>query len=200
MNGQLQLVRQRGVGERVRAGVGHRTRHVAHCVVDHTMLFVHRVGVRGFAHGLDAATLVDGNVHHDGATLHGFDHRFGYHDWCACTCNQHRTNHQIGVQHAAFDRAAIRRQRHDATLFDLVDEPQAIQVLVQQHHFGFHARSDASGVPTHVACADHHHLGRTYTWCSTHQHTSTAVRALQVVRTSLSSKTTGNFTHRCQER
>ena len=166
----------------------------------HAMFFEHWLGVGGFAHRFDAATLVDGNIHHDRTTLHGLDHCFAHHHWRPRTRHEHCTNHQVGIQHTAFDGTTIRSQRHDATLFNLVDEAQAIQIFVEQHHFGFHAGCDACRIPTHVARTDDHHFGGPHTGRATHQHAATAIRALQIMCTSLRGKTASNFTHRRQER
>src|SRR5205807_2429002 len=68
--GHVHDVGQGGVGERVGGGVGNGARHVADGVVDHTVAFVHGVGVGRLVRRLDAAALVDGDVDDDGPLPH----------------------------------------------------------------------------------------------------------------------------------
>src|SRR5258705_542389 len=51
--------------------------------------------------------------------------------------------------------AAVARESDDATLVDLIDPAQPIEVLVEQEHLGFHALRDPCRVPTDVARTEH---------------------------------------------
>src|SRR3546814_7911870 len=63
----------------------------------------------------------------------------------------------------------------DAALVDLVDEPQAIEVLVEQVHLGLHARRDPRGAPADVAGTHHHYAPRLHPGRAAEQHAATAL-------------------------
>ena len=94
---------------------------------------------------------------------------------------------------------AVRRRRHDPSAMDLVDEAQPVEVLVDQDDLGLHARGDPRRVPADVAGAEHDDLGRTYTWCPTHQYTSSAVVPFEVVRAHLRCEAAGDLAHWCEQ-
>src|SRR4051794_3446735 len=81
--GELEDVRKGGVGEGVRGRVGYGARHVSEGVVQDAVLDVHRIVVGGLVSGLDAATLIDGDVYHHRPRLHARHHVGRHHHWSA---------------------------------------------------------------------------------------------------------------------
>src|ERR1019366_9263557 len=93
---QFQQVREGGVGQRQSGRVGHGGRHVRYAIVQHAIDEVDGLGVRGGVRGLEAAALVDGNIHHHGAAPHSGDHLAAHQPWRGGAGNQHGAHHQIG--------------------------------------------------------------------------------------------------------
>ncbi len=83
---------------------------------------------------------------------------------------------------------------------DLVDPAQAIKVLVEQDHLGFHALGDPRGVPPDVAGAQHHHARRPHARGAAKQHAASAMGAFEEVRTDLGGHASGDFAHRRKQR
>ena len=114
--------------------------------------------------------------------------------------HEHGADHEVGVGHAALDRAAVRRQRHDPAPVDLVDPAQPVEVLVEQHDLGLHAGGDPRRVPADVAGAEHDDLGRAHAGRAAHQHAPAAVVALEEVGAHLRGEPAGDLAHRRQQR
>ena len=100
----------------------------------------------------------------------------------------------------ALDRAAVRRQRHDPALVDLVDPAQPVEVLVDQHDLGLHAGRDPRRVPPDVAGAEHDDAGRPHARRAAHQHAASAVVTLEEVGAHLRRQPSGDLAHRRQQR
>ena len=108
----------------------HRAGHVRHAVEHRVVDPVGGIGVRGRVRVLEAAALVDGDVHqhragqHPGHQLVGDQHRrLGPGD-------QHRPDHQVGVDHRALDLVRVRGDRLAVSLVDRVGAAQPGDVLV----------------------------------------------------------------------
>ena len=112
--GEREDERQRGVVERIGRGARHRARHVRHAVMHHTVDYVGRVGVRRRARGLEAAALVDRDVHHDRALLHLLHHLPADELRRGRARNEHRADHEVGRKTWLLDRVAARMHRDHA--------------------------------------------------------------------------------------
>ena len=99
--------------------------------------------------------LVDRAVDDHRARSHRRDHVVGDEHRRAPARHQHGADDEVGVAHGAGDRGPVARERLDAALVDLVDPAEAIDVLVEQQHLGFHALRDPRRVPADVAGAEH---------------------------------------------
>ena len=128
------------------------------------------------------------------------DHLLGDHHRRPAAGDEHRADHEVGVGDGALDRAAVRRQRHDAAAVDLVDPAQAVEVLVDEHDLGLHAGGDPRRVPADVAGAEHHDLRRAHARRAAQQHAAPAVVALEEVGADLGGQPAGDLAHRRQQR
>ena len=82
---------------------------------------------------------------------------------------------------------------------DLVDPPQAVEVLVEQHHLGLHAGRDPGCVPADVAGTEHDDFRGTHAGRSAHQDAAPSVVPFQVVGARLRRQASGDLAHRGQE-
>ena len=196
VHGYLQLVRERGVGERVRAGVRNGTGHVADAVVNDAVKVVDGVVVGGLVDGLDAAALIDGHVDDDGSRPHVADHLLADDDRRPSASDEHSADHEIGIGQVALDRATVRRERDDPPLLDLVHPAQPIEVLVEQHDLGLHPGRDPRRVPSDVAGAENNDLGRTDAGSTSHQDAASTVVTFEEVGAHLRREPAGDLAHR----
>src|SRR5205807_5521675 len=111
----------------------------AHRVVDDVVDHICGVGVNGLMGRLDAAALVDGNVDDHRAAAHPSHHVLGDENGRPATGNEHGADDQVGVGDGTLDRTAVGGLGDDPALVDLVDEAQAVEVLVQERDLGLHA-------------------------------------------------------------
>ncbi len=197
--GHLHDVGQGGVGEGVGRRVGHGPGHVADGVVEHVVDDVDGVGVGGLPGGGDASALVNGNVDDDGAPLHAPHHVVGDHHRRPSAGHQHRPDDEVGLGHRPLHRAPVGGQGHDPALVDLVDPPQAVEVLVEEDDLGLHALGDPGRVPPHVARAQHHHPGRAHAGGAAQQHPPPALLPLEEVGADLGGHAPRHLAHGGEE-
>ena len=197
---ELDEIREGCVRERVGRRVRHRARDVADRVVDDVVTHVDGIGVGRLADALHAAALVDGHVDEDRPGPHGLDHVVGDEGRRVPTGNEYRADEQVGIGDRPFDCALVGRERQDPALVDLVDPAQPVDVLVEQHDLGFHARGDPRRVPSDVPGAEHHHPSRSHPRCAPEQDAPTAARLLQVMGARLGGHAAGDLAHRGEER
>ena len=164
------------------------------------MQVVDRVVVRGLMDCLDAATLIDGNVNNDSAWLHAAHHVFAHDNRSAAARHEHCADHQVGICDVALDCAAVRGQGDHTTFLDLIDPAKAVDVLVEQHDLGLHARCDPRRVPAHVAGPEYHDFGWSNAGCATQQHAAATVVSLEIMGSQLRRQAAGYFAHRRQQR
>ena len=191
---------ERGVGQRIGRGIRHGAWHVPHGVVNDAVQFVRRVGMAGLPCGGDAAALIDGNVHDDRAFFHRADHRFADDDRRPSTGDEYRTDHQIGISNRTFYCALVRCQRDDSAALNLIDEAQAVEVLVEQQHLGLHARGNPCGIPPHVSRAQNNHARRPHPGGASHEDPSAAAVAFQKLGPHLWRQSSRHLTHRGEQR
>ena len=99
-----------------------------------------------------------------------------------------------------FDGETGARQRHDPPAVDLVDEPQPVDVAVEQQHLRLHPLRDPRGVPPDVPCAQHHDPRGSHPGCAAEQDPASAVLALEEVRTDLGRHPPRDLAHRGEQR
>ncbi len=148
--------------------------------------------------GLDAPTLVDGDVDDHRTRAHPTDHRLTHHDRGSQTGDEHRPDHQVGLSHRALDRPSVRRERDDAAAVDLVDEAQPVEVLVEEHDLGLHARCDPRRVPADVPGAEDNDASGPHSRSASEQHPPAAVLTLEVVGAGLGREPSCDLAHRCE--
>ena len=150
--------------------------------------------------GLEAAALIDGDVH---------QHRTGTHELQLFARDQlrrrgardqHRADHQIGVGQTLFDGVVGRIDRGQLVAVDLVEIFQAIQRAVEDGDVRIQAHRHARGVDADHAAADHQHFRRLHAGHAAQQHAGATLRFFQRVRAGLDRHASGHFAHRRQQR
>ena len=200
--GQCHSEGQGGVVEREGGGARHRAGHVGDAVVHHVVDDVGRIGVRGGAAGLEAAALVDGDVHH---------HRAGLHHACSISRVTSFGAAAPGTSTAPITRSALQTCCSMASLVGehacctrpaktVVELAQPVEVDVEHRDVGAQAHGHARGIGADDAAADHHDLGRRHARHAAQQHAAAALRLLQAVGAGLDRHAAGDFAHRRQQR
>ena len=101
--GQRTDIRQCRVGERERGSTGNGTRHVGNAVVNDAIHDKRRIRVRRRLAGLEAATLVDGDVDEHGARLHRSQHGPSHELRCGRAGDQHSAHDEVGIANQPLD-------------------------------------------------------------------------------------------------
>ena len=197
MVGKLQRVGHGRVGQRVGRGLGHRAGHVRHAVEQRVVHAERRVIMGGRPRILEAAALVDGDVHQNGARLHLCDKRIRYQPGRFGAGHQDGADHQVGTLDGAFQLVRRRVASLDVAGELRVKQPKLVDVDVEDHHAGPHAAGDPGGVVASRAGADHHDVGGLDPRHPAHQHTAAALGPHQVVSPDLGGQPSGDFAHRC---
>ena len=107
---------QRRIVERLRRGHGHCPRHVRHAIMDNVIDLEGRLFMRGRPRGLEAAALIDRDIHQNRTALHAGKHVAGDELRRAGAGNQHRADHHVGAEHFGLDAFHGRGERAHATL------------------------------------------------------------------------------------
>ncbi len=183
--GQLDGVRQRHVGERVRRRVRDGPGHVGDAVEDGVVHAVRRLGVRGRARVLEAAALVDRDVDEDRAGLHPRDEVVAHEHRRLRAGHQDGTDHHVCVDDRALHLVRIGRDRLQVALVDPVDLAQLVDVAVEQQHLGLHAERDRRRVHARDAGPDDHHLRGVHAGDTAHQHAAAALGPHEALRSHL---------------
>lgn len=126
---ELQCVRKSCRRERQRGRSGICARHVRHAIVNDTMLFEHRIRMRGRPRGFDRAALVDADVHDYRAGLHTLHHFFRDHDGRPSTSEEHGSHDEIRILQTLGDSAWLRDMESDGCgklVFDLLEPFDAL--------------------------------------------------------------------------
>ena len=101
--GQGQREWQGCVGQGLSGRAGHGAWHVGHAVVDDAAHREGGVGVSGGLRGLEAATLVDGDVDNHRAGPHASEHVAGHQVGCPSPLDEHGADHHVGVVHRGLE-------------------------------------------------------------------------------------------------
>ena len=125
--GELDRVRKSGIRERPGGGVRHRARHVRHAVELRVVDGEGRIVVGGRVGVLEAATLVDGDIHQHRSGLHLGDHVVGDELRGLGAGDEHRADHQIGLEDVLLHGEG---GAHD-TVYLVVEPPEGVAQLVE---------------------------------------------------------------------
>ena len=158
-----------------------------------------RVVVRGGLGVLEAATLIDGDIHQDSARLHLRDSGIRDELGCLGAGHQHRADHQIGLLDRGLQFQPRRIAGLDGAAVLGVDLAQRVDVQVEDSDMGAHAPRDGSGVVAGHAAADHHDSGGCDTGNAAHEHAAAALGAHQVISADVRREAAGDLTHRRQQ-
>ena len=174
-------VRPRRVGQGMGRGPGHDRRHVRHAVVQDVLRHEGRRMMRGGPARLDAAALVDRDVHHHRARLHRPHHLARDHDRAPGPGHVDRADQDVGEGHGLPDVRRVRHHHHDVAAdaqvgLDLL-EPAQIHV----EHVDAGPEAEERPGRRHAECAraqEHHFRGR-HPGHARQQHPLAAMVALQ---------------------
>ena len=89
--------------------------------------------------------------------------------WRFRPVDEHRTDDEIGLEHAALDLIGARRDRLQVALIDRIGRTQARHIQIQQQHLGLHSQCDGGRVLSSDPGADHDNVAGVHTWCATEQ-------------------------------
>ena len=156
--------------------------------------------MRGGVGVLEAAALVDGDVHQHAARLH-LSHEVVRHQLGGRGAgDQHRADHQVGLG----DRALDRQLRGRDAVHPVAVAPEAhaelLQVDVEQRDVGAHPHRDVRGVLAGGPGAQHGHLCARNATDAAHQHPTATAGLEQRGRAHLGSETAGDLAHGVQQR
>ena len=191
---------QRRIGQGEGGGAGDRAGHVGHAVMHHAVLYIGRLRMRGGPAAFEAAALVDGDVHQDGARPHAADHLAGDQLGGRRAGDQHRADDQVGVQHLALDGFGGGEQGGGARAELQVEFLQPRQGAVDDHHAGLQPDRHARRVGAGYAAAQHHHAAGRHAGHAAEQHTRAALFLLQAMGADLHRHPAGDLAHRSQQR
>ncbi len=178
--GEPHDVREGGIGEGQRGGVGHGGGHICDAVVDDAVELVGGIAVGGRARGFNAAALVNGDVDDDGTFLHGGDHVAGD-DFGRCRAgNENAADDEVGLADCAGYVVGVGGEGVEATAEDIVELAEAVEAEVDEGDLGAHAESDFGGVGADDAATDDADVGWRDAGNSTEQETAAAAFLFEV--------------------
>ena len=149
---------------------------------------------------LEAAALVHGDVHEHGALLHLQDHLVGDDVRGLAARDQHRADHQIGLEHAVLDLVGGRDDRAHAVAVEVVHGAQSLDRGVQHGDVGAHADQLVHRIATGLARPDDGGLRRAHTGDPGQQQAAPAVGGQQRVRADGGGHAAGDLGHGREQR
>ena len=197
---QRQRERQRGIAQRLGGGARHGPRHVGDAVMHHAFLDIGRVGMAGRPAGLQAAALVDGDIHHHRALPHLLHHRPRHQLRRRGTRHQHRADHQVGLDHRRLDRRRGRIQRLNLAAEHDIQLLQPRQRAVEDRHMRPQPHRHHRRMRARNAAADDHHAPRRHPWHAAQQHARAALFLLQALGADMHAHPPRHLAHRRQQR
>ena len=153
----------------------------------------------GGAAGLDAATLVDGDVHDDRAGLHGGEHRLVDELGGPSAGDEDRADDEVGPLHHALDVARVGVEGLDLAAEDVLEVGHPRVVDVEDGHVGAHADGDGGRVGADDAAAEDGHAAATGAGDATEEDALTAVLLLEAGRAHLDGHPAGHLAHRAEQ-
>ncbi len=163
--------------------------------VDH----ISRVGVGGRVRCLEAAALIDRDIHDHRTLLHRLQHLPGDQFRCARAGDQNSADHDIGCENLLLDRLDRREARADPPPEQFVEFPQSRERSVQDADF----RAETNGHPRSVRAddpaANHHNPGRYDARYTAEQKASAACAPLQGVARRFDGKPSCHLAHRGEQ-
>ena len=148
----------------------------------HAVDHVRRVLVRRRVNGLDAATLVDGDVHDHCARMHLRDVLATHELRRLGARNEHGADQQIAGRDLLEDVLPVRVDELHVRRHHVREIAQAVEVHVEHHDLRAHAGGHLRGVDADDAAAEDHDLRRRDAGHAAEQHAATAVELLEVLR------------------
>ena len=187
------------VCESLRRGARECGGHVCDAIMRHVLLDENRIVMRGGARSFRAAALIDRDVHEDAALLHHAHHLAIDQLRRARAGHEHGADEQIHFGEHFEDVRAVRVERVRGVQGD-VEEPHALHVHVEDRHVRAEALRHARGVHARGAAADDDHFSRQHAGHPAEQHAATAEMFLEKISTHEHAHTSGDFTHRFEQR
>ena len=138
LGAEFRKIGKRRVGERVRGGMRNGGGHVRHAVVQHAIDEINRIGVGGGVRGLEASALIDGDVHHHRAWLHGLQHFAPHQSGSRRAGNQYRANHEIGIADSVAHGEDVGCQRDHLAAINVVQRAQPVEIAIDDDHVRAH--------------------------------------------------------------
>ena len=116
------------------------------------------------------------------------------------TRNQYRTDNQVDCGQFSLDIVGRRVEGLHILRKHVAQVTQARQVNISNQHFSTHTGCDDSCVSTYDTTTQNQYASGQYTRNATHQFAFTTLGFLQETGTLLNRHTSGNLTHRNQQR
>ena len=198
--GEFQQIGKGRVGEREGGGMRNGGGHVRNAIVEHVVDEVDGVGMGGGVGGFEAAALIDGDIHHDGAALHAGDHVAAHEFGGGGARNEHAADDQVGVLQGFRDGPGVGGEGDDEAVEDVVEFAQAVETAVDDGDVRAHADRDFGGIGADDAAAEDGHVRRRDAGDAAEQNAAAAVGTLQILRADLHGHASGDFAHGGEQR
>src|SRR5262245_725605 len=195
-----QNVGKRCVGQCVGRCDRHRAGHVGDAVVSDPVDLEDGIAVRGRMRGLEAATLIDRDVHQHSIALHQLELVATDDERRLRSVDQDRPDHQVGARQHLLDRKGRREDGRRTPAEGDVELAQLVDRDVEDEDVGLHPDCDERRVHPDGPSADDHHVRRRHARDSAEQDATAAKRLLEEERSGLRSDLARDLAHGCEQR
>ncbi len=168
--------------------------------MQHAIDEINRIGVRGGVRGLEASALIDGDIHHHRAGLHGLQHFAPHQLGRRRSWNQHRADHQIGIADGIAHREDVGCERDHLAAINVVQRAQAIEIAIDDGDVRAQTDGHLGRLMAHHAAAQDHDIGGRHAGNAAQQDAAAAVGPLQIHRAHLHGHASGHFAHGREQR
>src|SRR5215216_150392 len=155
--------------------------------------------MRGRPGGLDAAALVYGNVHHNGAVLHARHHIPGDELGRFRPVHEHGPDDHVRFRHVGGGPRPVRDDQVHPAPENVREVREPLGVDVKNPHYGAHPHRDLGGLHAHHAAADDRDLRSRGPRHAAKEQTRPALRALQATGRRLRGHPAGDLAHRGEQ-
>ena len=193
-------VGQGGVGQGVGGGVRDGAGHVGHAVEHGAVDEEGGGGVGGGSGVLEAATLVDGDVHEDAAAPHPRHRGVGDEAGGTGPGKEDGTDDEVGTLADLLHRQRGGEQGADAAATEVLDVTHPLGVDVEDRDVSPHAVAHAGGGQAGGAAAQDHHAATPHTGGPSEEDAGSPVGAQECVGPHLGGQAPGDLGHGRQER